>query len=319
MVARRIAWRSVTCAFSAVALLVLAPPAAADSKRRVTVKYPASKSATKAPARKYQPAKRDAAELAAAGAPNLKSAAALVVDLNDGQTIYAKNTQSIAPIASITKLMTAMVVLDASLPLEDMIYIDSADLDFVKHTNSRLGVGTGLPRRDMLRLALMSSENRAAASLGRAYPGGAEAFIAAMNRKAFELGMWSTRFVDATGLSSENVSTAGDLVKMVKGAYQYPLIREFTTTPAHEVETVAGRNLQFRNSNGLVKNPAWEIGLSKTGYISEAGRCLVMQARIASRPVVIVLLDSWGKLTRVGDANRIKKWMESHTGRKPIG
>ncbi len=319
MVARRIAWRSVTCAFSAVALLVLAPPAAADSKRRVTVKYPASKSATKAPARKYQPAKRDAAELAAAGAPNLKSAAALVVDLNDGQTIYAKNTQSIAPIASITKLMTAMVVLDASLPLEDMIYIDSADLDFVKHTNSRLGVGTGLPRRDMLRLALMSSENRAAASLGRAYPGGAEAFIAAMNRKAVELGMWSTRFVDATGLSSENVSTAGDLVKMVKGAYQYPLIREFTTTPAHEVETVAGRNLQFRNSNGLVKNPAWEIGLSKTGYISEAGRCLVMQARIASRPVVIVLLDSWGKLTRVGDANRIKKWMESHTGRKPIG
>ncbi len=319
MVARRIAWRSVTCAFSAVALLVLAPPAAADSKRRVTVKYPASKSATKAPARKYQPAKRDAAELAAAGAPNLKSAAALVVDLNDGQTIYAKNTQSIAPIASITKLMTAMVVLDASLPLEDMIYIDSADLDFVKHTNSRLGVGTGLPRRDMLRLALMSSENRAAASLGRAYPGGAEAFIAAMNRKAVELGMWSTRFVDATGLSSENVSTAGDLVKMVKGAYQYPLIREFTTTPAHEVETVAGRNLQFRNSNGLVKNPAWEIGLSKTGYISEAGRCLVMQARIASRPVVIVLLDSWGKLTRVGDANRIKKWIESHTGRKPIG
>jgi len=319
MVARRIAWRSVTCAFSAVALLVLAPPAAADGKRRVTVKYPATKSATKAPARKYQhqPRKRDAAELAAAGAPNLKSAAALVVDLDDGQTIYAKNTQSIAPIASITKLMTAMVVLDASLPLEETIYIDSADLDFVKHTNSRLGVGTGLPRRDMLRLALMSSENRAAASLGRAYPGGAEAFIAAMNRKAVELGMWSTRFVDSTGLSSENVSTAGDLVKMVKGAYHYPLIREFTTTPAYEVETVAGRNLRFRNSNGLVKNPTWEIGLSKTGYISEAGRCLVMQAMIAARPVVIVLLDSWGKSTRIGDANRIKKWMESHTGRKP--
>ena len=189
----------------------------------------------------------------------------------------------------------------------------------MKHTNSRLGVGTGLPRRDMLRLALMSSENRAAASLGRAYPGGGEAVIAAMNRKAVELGMWNTRFVDPTGLSSENVSTAGDLVKMVRGAYQYPLIREFTTTPAHEVETVAGRSLQFRNSNGLVKNSTWEIGLSKTGYISEAGRCLVMQATIAARPVIIVLLDSWGKNTRIGDANRIKKWMESHTGRKPLG
>lgn len=328
MVARRIAWCSVACAFSAVTLLVLAPPATADSKQRVTVKYPASKSASRTPAHKTRPAKRAKpakpanrynAELAAAGAPNLKSAAALVVDLNDGQTIYAKNTQSVAPIASITKLMTAMVVLDADQPLEETIYIDSADHDFVKHTNSRLGVGTGLSRRDMLRLALMSSENRAAASLGRAYPGGAEAFIAAMNRKAVELGMWNTRFVDASGLSSENVSTAGDLVKMVKSAYQYSLIREFTTTPAYEVETVAGRNLQFRNSNGLVKNPTWGIGLSKTGYISEAGRCLVMQARIAGRPVVIVLLDSWGKYTRIGDANRIRKWIESGMLRKPLG
>ena len=150
-------------------------------------------------------------------------------------------------------------------------------------------------------------------------PGGAEAFIAAMNRKAVELGMWNSRFVDPTGLSSENVSTADDLVKMVKGAYQYPLIREFTTTSAHEVGTVAGRNLQYRNSNGLVRSSTWEIGLSKTGYISEAGRCLVMQARIAARPVIIVLLDSWGTKTRIGDANRIKKWMESHFGRKSLG
>jgi len=315
---KRNAWRMVVCASSVIALVVLAPAHAADGKKRVQVKS-ASKSSVKKPARKHQPPRRDNAMLAGAGIPDLKSAAALVVDLDDGRTIYAKNTQSIAPIASITKLMTAMVVLDANPPLGEPIYIDSADLDFVKGTRSRLGIGTGLPRRDMLRLALMSSENRAAASLGRTYPGGSEAFVAAMNRKAIELGMWNTRFVDATGLSSENVSTADDLVKMVRGAYQYPLIREFTTTPAHEVETVAGRNMQFRNSNGLVKNPTWEIGLSKTGYISEAGRCLVMLTRIATRTVVIVLLDSWGTKTRLGDANRIKKWMESHTGSMPSG
>ena len=313
---KRNVWRMVVCATSVMALISLAPVDAADGKKRVQAKY--SKSSVKKSAHKHRALRRVAVPSADA-VPELKSAAALVVDLDDGRMLYAKNTQSVAPIASITKLMTAMVVLDANLPLDETIYVDSADLDFVKHTNSRLGVGTGLPRRDMLRLALMSSENRAAASLGRAYPGGGEAFVAAMNRKAVELGMWNTRFVDPTGLSSENVSTAGDLVKMVRGAYQYPLIREFTTTPAHEVETVAGRSLQFRNSNGLVKNSAWEIGLSKTGYISEAGRCLVMQATIAARPVIIVLLDSWGKNTRIGDANRIKKWMETHLGRKPFG
>lgn len=317
MVVRHIAVRLAGCALSAAALLALPPFAAAETKPRVSVKYPSQSTAKATPARAARSSKRDGAELATAGMPNLNSFAALVVDLNDGQTIYAKNTHSLAPIASITKLITAMVVLDANLPLDETIYVDSADLDSVKHTNSRLHVGTGLTRRDMLRLALMSSENRAAASLGRAYPGGGEAFVAAMNRKAVELGMWSTRFVDATGLSSENVSTADDLVKMVKGAYLYPLIREFTTSAAHEVSTQHGRSLQYSNSNRLVKNPQWEIGLSKTGYISEAGRCLVMQARIASRPVVIVLLDSWDKLARAGDANRIKKWMESHTGRKP--
>ena len=310
------ALRWMACAVGTAGLLALPPLHAADGKQRVTVKY-ASKAPGKTPARKYNSTKHTNAELTAAGMPVLKSAAALVVDLSDGQAIYGKNTQIVTPIASITKLMTSMVVLDANLPLEETIYIDAADFDAVKHTNSLLGAGTGLPRRDMLRLALMSSENRAAASLGRAYPGGSEAFIAAMNRKAVELSMWKTRFVDATGLSHENVSTAEDLVKMVKGAYEYPLIREFTTTPAHEVETVAGRSLQFRNSNGLVKNSTWEIGLSKTGYISEAGRCLVMQARIAARPVIIVLLDSWGKNTRIGDANRIKRWLETHVDRKP--
>jgi D-alanyl-D-alanine endopeptidase (penicillin-binding protein 7) len=259
------------------------------------------------------------AGLAAAGLPSLKSTVALVVDLTDGQTIFGKNVGHVAPIASITKLMTAMVALDADLALDDIIVIDQADVDHLKHTSSRLTVGTGLSRADMLRLALMSSENRAAASLSRAYPGGREAFIAAMNRKAVELGMFNTRFLDSTGLSSDNVSTAQDLAKMVRAAYDYPLIREFTTTAAHDVSTTRGRSLQFRNSNGLVKNPAWEIGLSKTGYIAEAGRCLVMQAKIAARPVVIVLLDSWGKNTRLGDANRIKKWLESRVGRKPVG
>ena len=267
--------------------------------------------------RKVSIDRRGGDDLSGNGVLSLKSSSALVIDLGDGSTVYAKNTKNVVPIASITKLMTAMVVLDAGLPLDEPIIVDNADVDFLKHTHSRLGVGTALSRGEMLRLALMSSENRAAAALGRAYPGGLEAFIAAMNRKAVELGMWSTRFVDPTGLSSDNVSTAEDLVKMVKGAYDYALIRESTTTQAHEVATAAGRSLQFRNSNGLVQNPTWEIGLSKTGYIVEAGRCLVMQAKIAARPVVIVLLDSWGKHTRIGDANRIKKWLESFSGRKP--
>ena len=318
-------WRIAGCVLGVVAFAAAPALHAADGKSRVTVKQPA-KSAAKASARKkhaaarhHAAAKHHAEPVTVGATPNLKSSAALVIDLEDGRTIYGKNAQNKTPIASITKLMTSMVVLDANLPHEETIYIDAADYDAIKHTTSRLHMGTGLPRHDMLRLALMSSENRAAASLSRAYPGGSAAFVTAMNRKAVDLGMFNTHFVDATGLSSENVSTAEDLVKMVKGAYEYPLIREFTTTGAHEVETAAGRSLQFRNSNGLVRNSTWEIGLSKTGYISEAGRCLVMQAKIAARPVIIVLLDSWGKQTRIGDANRIKKWLESHAGRKPVG
>jgi D-alanyl-D-alanine endopeptidase (penicillin-binding protein 7) len=312
--------RFAACALGVTAFLAMpvGTSHAADGKHRVSVKYP-SKSA----ARIHRTAKMRVREepVTIGGLPNLKSSAALVVDVANGSTIYGKNTQNKTPIASITKLMTSMVVLDANLPAEETIYIDAADYDSIKHTASRLGMGTGLPRRDMLRLALMSSENRAASSLSRAYPGGSSAFVTAMNRKAVDLGMWNTHFVDPTGLSSDNVSTAEDLVKMVKGAYEYPLIREFTTTSAHDVETTGGRSLQFRNSNGLVRNTksSWDIGLSKTGYISEAGRCLVMQAKIAARPVIIVLLDSWGKQTRIGDANRIKKWLETRTEHKPVG
>jgi D-alanyl-D-alanine endopeptidase (penicillin-binding protein 7) len=242
--------------------------------------------------------------------PQLKSHSAMVVRLDDGQPLYAKNMDAVVPIASITKLMTAMVVLDAHLPLSESITISTADMDEIKGTHSRLKVGSRLTREDLLRIALMASENRAAAALSRVYPGGTRAFVAAMNHKASELGMSQSRFVDGTGLSSDNVSTARDLAAMVKAAYSYPLIREFTTETAYAVKLSNGRTLQYRNSNGLVRNSDWEIGLSKTGYISEAGRCLVMQAVISATPVIIVLLDSWGRLTRIGDANRIRKWVE---------
>lgn len=246
-----------------------------------------------------------------AGAPELKSSSALVIDQTTSRTLFAKNIDHVVPIASITKLMTAMVVMDSGLPLAESIVISEDDKDQIKGTRSRLRIGTVLSRRELLHLALMASENRAAEALSRVYPGGTRAFVVAMNQKAVELGMWRTRFVDGTGLSSDNVSTAQDLTKMVAAAYQYPLIREFTTDSGTTIQPVKGRAMNYNNSNRLVKSREWQIGLSKTGYISEAGRCLVMQAKIAGKPVIIVLLDSWGKLTRIGDANRIKRWMET--------
>jgi D-alanyl-D-alanine endopeptidase (penicillin-binding protein 7) len=244
----------------------------------------------------------------------LRSAAALVISQDDGQLLYAKNTDAVMPIASITKLMTAMVILDAGLPLDEPITITRQDVDRLKGTKSRLGLGLTLPRRELLRLALMASENRAAATLARSYPGGTDAFVHAMNLKAKQLGMQDTRFVDATGLSPNNVSTALDLAVLVNAGYHYPLIRDYSTTESVRLAFRGSRKMRalaFRNSNSLVRSAQWEIGLQKTGYISEAGRCLVMQARISTRPVIIVLLDSWGKFTRVGDANRIKRWVEA--------
>jgi len=247
----------------------------------------------------------------------LKSRAALIFDAQQGHAIYSKNTDTIMPIASITKLMTAMVVLDAQLPLSEEITIDSADIDVLKNTRSRLKVGSSLTRQQLLRLALMSSENRAAAALGRAYPGGIEAFVSAMNNKAFELGMGNSRFVDSTGLSSANVSTARDLVKMVEAAHFYEEIRDFSTTTSHALNSPDyRRGLKYTNSNNLVSNGQWQIGVSKTGFLSAAGRCLVMQANITGKPVIIVLLDSNGKKTRIGDAIRIKQWMEASLTRK---
>lgn len=258
------------------------------------------------------------------GDPELRSAIALVVEERTGRVVYAKNQNVRTPIASITKLMTAMVTLDARLPLDQKITIREDDVDRVKNTHSRLKVGTTLTRYQLLQLALMSSENRAAAALARSYPGGTPAFVAAMNHKAKKLGMLNTRFVDATGLRSENQSTAEDLVKMVKAAHAYPTIGEITTTAAYDVEVpvykrhkalarggVVHRSIAYRNTNKLVSDADWEIGLSKTGYISEAGHCLVMQANIASQPFIIVLLDADGKYTRIGDANRLKRWIES--------
>ncbi len=263
----------------------------------------------------------DRAMLARSGDLRLASAAALVIDQDKGQLLYAKNTSAVQPIASITKLMTAMVVLDAGLRLDQPIRIAYDDVDTLKGTRSRLQVGTILTRRELLKLALMASENRAASALGRVYPGGQFAFVEAMNRKALSLGMQDTQFLDSSGLNPGNVSTAQDLAILVNAGFQYPLIRHFTTSESYEVEMESrkrhrNRLVAFRNSNSLVRAGSWDIGLSKTGYISEAGRCLVMQATIAARPVIIVLLDSWGKMTRVGDANRIKRWLE---GQPPRG
>jgi D-alanyl-D-alanine endopeptidase (penicillin-binding protein 7) len=241
---------------------------------------------------------------------DVQSASALVIEQGGGDALYQKNASQVVPIASITKLMTAMVVLDSAPSLNTQITISDDDVDTLRGSRSRLHVGSVMSREFALLLALMSSENRAAHALARNYPGGLTAFLAAMNIKAQALGMRDTRFEDPTGLTSNNVSTAHDLAKMVVAAHRYPLIREFSTTSEAKVD-VGGRELAYRNTNPLVKSAAWEVGLSKTGYIHEAGKCLVMQARVADKPVVIVLLDSTGKQTRVGDANRIKRWMEN--------
>lgn len=245
----------------------------------------------------------------------LASEKAVVFDAQTGKVLYAKNANASAPIASITKLMTAMVVLDGKLPMDEMLTITKDDIDRLKGTYSRLQIGTRQSRKEMLRLALMSSENRAASALGRHYPGGRPAFLAAMNRKAAALKMAHTHFVDSTGLSSQNISSAGDLILMTQAASRYQLIREFTTTPQRTVSFPQPRySLDFVNTNRLVRGGSWDIELSKTGFTNEAGRCLVMKTRVANRPLVMILLDSQGKLTPLGDANRIKRWMETGAG-----
>jgi len=242
----------------------------------------------------------------------LKSGVALVLDQDTNEVLFSKNSEAVLPIASLTKLMTAVVVTDAQQPLDELVTITDEDIDTEKGSRSRLRVGTQLRREDMLHLALMSSENRAANALGRSYPGGLAAFVAAMNRKARALGMNDTHYVEPTGLSSRNQSSARDLATLVRAAHEVPLIRELSTSPEYMVE-VGNRNVQFRNTNGLVKSPEWEIGLQKTGYISEAGRCLVMQAKLAGRQLIMVFLDSAGKYSRIGDAERVRRWITEST------
>lgn len=254
---------------------------------------------------------------AVSAAPNpakleVRSSSALVVDVKTGKTLYQKNATKVRPIASLTKLMTALVVLDAKQNLNQTITVDKNDLDRVKHTHSRIRMGTKVTRRDALHLTLMSSENRMASALARHYPGGRSAFVRAMNNKARQLGMRNTHFYDSTGLSTRNVSTAQDLGKLAAAAYRQPLIRQFTQDENREMRFSApAYSLMFNNTNPLVKNPDWDVRLSKTGFTDEAGRCLVMRAKPDSRELAIVLLNSVGKRTPIGDANRIRKWLKS--------
>jgi D-alanyl-D-alanine endopeptidase (penicillin-binding protein 7) len=240
---------------------------------------------------------------------DLKSSVAYVLDQSNSEVLFEKNANVALPMASITKLMTSLVVVEANQNMDEVLTITDDDVDREKFSSSRLKVGAQMTRANMLHIALMSSENRAASALGRNYPGGLPAFVSVMNAKAKMLGMADAHYVDANGLSRLNVASARDLAKLVMAAHQYPIIRQYSTDPKYAVDT-GGRTLQYANTNHLVANPEWEIGLQKTGYISEAGRCLVMQAKIEGRPVVMVFLDSKGKQSRLGDAGRIRKWLE---------
>lgn len=240
----------------------------------------------------------------------LQSNVAYVVDQESSKVLFEKNSSVSLPIASITKLMTSLVVVEANQDMNEMLEINEEDLDKEKSTGSRLHIGAKLSRADMLHIALMSSENRAASALGRHYPGGQHAFVAAMNAKAAQLNMRDTHYVDATGLSSQNVASAQDLVKLINAAYQYPIIREYSTDSKYVVNP-SGRPLEYSTTNKLVVNSAWDIGLQKTGYIAEAGRCLVMHTMIEGRAIVMVFLDSKGKYSRLADAGRIRKWLET--------
>ena len=247
----------------------------------------------------------------------LKSGVALVIDQDTDEVLFSKNPSAVLPIASITKLMTALVVTDAALPLDEVLVVSKDDVDATAGNHSRLALGTRLTRGEMLHLSLMASENRAAHVLGRNYPGGLVQFVSAMNDRARGLGMHDTQYVEPTGLSSNNQSSAQDLARLVRAAFEHPIIRDLSTS-LEAAMPVGRRTVQFRNTNGLVRNPEWEIGLQKTGYISAAGRCVVMQTQLAGRKLIMVLLDSAGKYSRIGDAERIRKWV-SDTALAPGG
>jgi D-alanyl-D-alanine endopeptidase (penicillin-binding protein 7) len=304
-------------------VLAFANPAAATVKRQTAnASQPAVKkvSAKAAPSRKKVavvrvPARPSFGQIAGLhGAQDtlaLRSSVALVVDQDTKEVLFSKNESAVLPIASITKLMTGVLISEARLPMDEAITITQDDVDTEKGSSSRLAVGTQLSRGELLHLALMSSENRAAHALGRTYPGGLSTFVSLMNSKAKSIGMHETSYVEPTGLSSKNQSSARDLATLVNFAYGDPTLRELSTSTGYQV-AVGHRTLQYNNTNRLVKNPAWDIGLQKTGYISEAGQCLVMQAKVAGRKLIMVFLDSAGKLSRIADAERVKRWVESN-------
>jgi D-alanyl-D-alanine endopeptidase (penicillin-binding protein 7) len=318
------------CALAALSFALAAPAAHAATKKPAKKHHqastlsakrkaaaPARKSArsAKAPARvayvPERPSFGQAAGLHEVGDPlALKSSVALVIDQDTKEVLLSKNDHAVLPIASLTKLMTGLIISESRLPMDEPLTITQDDVDTEKHSSSRLTVGTTLTRGEMLHLALMSSENRAAHALGRTFPGGLQVFVDKMNAKARQIGMVDTQYVEPTGLSSHNQSSARDLATLVNVAHGDPLMRELTTSPSYEV-AVGRRTLQFNTTNRLVKSPAWDIGLQKTGYISEAGRCLVMQAQVAGRKLIMVFLDSAGKFSRIGDAERVRHWVES--------
>jgi D-alanyl-D-alanine endopeptidase (penicillin-binding protein 7) len=304
---------------TAVTLAVAFLPATADAApRKQVVKKPrVAKTFTAASKRRPiivaapRPSFGQLAGLHAKDELDLRSSVALVIDQDTREVLFSKNDSAVLPIASLTKLMTGLVISEAKLPMDEIITISQDDVDTEKGSSSRLRVGTTLTRAEALHLALMSSENRAANALGRTYPGGMQAFVALMNAKARSLGMKDTQYVEPTGLSSRNQSSAHDLATLASSAYQDQQLREYSTSPGYEF-AVGKRTLHYNNTNRLVKNPDWEIGLQKTGYISEAGQCLVMQAKVAGRKLIMVFLDSAGKLSRIGDAERVRRWVETN-------
>ncbi len=315
----RISW-TVLCAAGIALALCINPAYSATQdahQQRHHVKHHTVRSVTVTHTSKHHHVRKHHRKSITANAkikPRLISASALVIDQQAGSTVIQKNADTPMPIASITKLMTAMVVLDAHQSMQAMLTISDADIDRLRNSSSRLRPGTTLSRRELLQLSLMSSENRATSALSRYYPGGKPACVLAMNKKAKLLGMNSSNFADPTGLDGDNMATAEDLARMVKAADRYALIRQITTTSSYQVDAAHRAPMEFRNTNVLVKNQDsndWRINLSKTGYINEAGHCLVMQAQIVNRPMIIVLLNAQGKYSGFGDANRIKKWLEA--------
>lgn len=250
--------------------------------------------------------------------PLLMASSVLVMDQKSGEVLFDKNANYLQPIASITKLMTAIVVLQAQQPMHQMLSVTAADAAVARPTHSRLKVGARLSRGELLRLMLMASENRAAAALARSYPGGLPRFVKQMNETAQTLGLFSTNFADPTGLHAANTSTARNLASLVKHAYGFDLIREYSTTPEYAVSLRRARTTLFHNTNRLTRSADWNIGLSKTGFITASGQCLVLQAAVTGRPLIMVILDSWGKGGRIDDAVRLRNWVEQRNARSVL-